>query len=86
MNKNLSTAQLAFDLALADGLIVSVKVWDCKKRKFRYDEQFSDALDIVNLPTICQLFNADVWEISYSEHECEITLIADGLAMAHHVS
>ena len=83
MNRNLATAQLAYELALADGLLVTLRVWDVASTKSVYSEEFSDTLDITAISSLCKIYEADVWEISYSERECEICLITNGLDSVH---
>ena len=77
MNRNLAIAQLAYELALADGLLVTLKVWDQLLRKTVYIEEFSDSLDITAISSLCKIYEADIWNITYYEHECVIFLISN---------
>lgn len=78
MKKNLEAAKYAAIMGITDGLDVNVVVWNCDDKSYTAKFKLTDYSQLSAIETHCELYEADVWEISYAPYSVDITLLDGG--------
>ena len=78
MKKNLESAKYAAMMGITDGLDVRVAVWNRDDKSYTAKLNLTDYSQLSAIETHCELYEADVWEISYAPYSVDITLIDGG--------
>ena len=78
MKTNLNAAKYAAMMGVVDGLEVNVSVWNRDTRGYSARFIINDYSRVSAIEAHCELYEADVWEISYSPDSVDITLLDGG--------
>lgn len=78
MKKNLNAAKYAAMMGVVDGLDVNVAVWNKDTKSYSSRLIIDDISQLSIIDALCELYEADVWEISFTLYSVDITLLDSG--------